>query len=245
MSSWNRIFPDVHLAFPLLLLAELPAGAFEIARLRQPPPDLHSSPSALSTEQAKPPPLAATLRLELTLFDNFGHESTTVERIRLEVEDIFATMATDIEWLDPFSEAPVKTVGARLRVILIPSPPPIWGLSSSTMGVVHRTVGSVEGVYIFPPAIMRTLHRLPEEVRTAFLPKQNRLWARALGRVISHEIIHAIAPEHPHTPGGLMQARLGRSSLNEPELTVDPLSAAVFLAHLQARMRTAETARLR
>jgi hypothetical protein len=220
MSPCNRIFPNVHLAFPLLLLTNLPADALEIAQLRRPPPGLHSSPSAISPEQAKPPPVGATLRLELTLLDNFGLESRTVERIRLEVEDIFASMATDIEWLDRFSPTPVKTVAARLRVILIPSPPTIWRLGSRTMGVVFKTEGSVEDVYIFPPAVMNS-------------------------RVISHEIIHAIAPEHPHAPGGLMQARLSRFSLNGPELSVDALSAEVFLAHLQSRMQTAKTARLR
>jgi hypothetical protein len=245
MSPCNRIFPNVHLAFPLLLLTNLPADALEIAQLRRPPPGLHSSPSAISPEQAKPPPVGATLRLELTLLDNFGLESRTVERIRLEVEDIFASMATDIEWLDRFSPTPVKTVAARLRVILIPSPPTIWRLGSRTMGVVFKTEGSVEDVYIFPPAVMNTLHRLTEDARRNRLPKQNRRWARALGRVISHEIIHAIAPEHPHAPGGLMQARLSRFSLNGPELSVDALSAEVFLAHLQSRMQTAKTARLR
>jgi hypothetical protein len=188
MSPWYRIFPDAPLAFPLLLLANLPADALEIAQLRPPPPDLHSSPSAVSPEQAKPPPVGATLRLELTFLDNFGLESRTVERIRLEVEDIFASMATDIDWLDPFSAAPDKTVGARLRVILIPSPPKIWGLGSRTMGVVFKTEGSVEEVYIFPPAVMNTLHRLTESARRNRLPRRNRRWAKALGRVISHEI---------------------------------------------------------
>ena len=242
MRSLNRVFHDVRFALPLLVLAELPAGALEITHQWRPPQVLPATPSA---EQAAPHPLAVVRRLELTLFDNFGLKSRTAERIRREVENIFATMDTDIEWLDPLSEAPATKVPIGLRVVLIPYPPRIWGLSSMTMGVVFKTDGFVENVYIFPPAVMRTLYRLPEEIGANHLLMMNRLLARALGRVIGHEIIHAVAPDHPHTPNGLMQARLSRFSLGGEELAVESRCARVFLAHLQSRLQTADTARLR
>ncbi|MCZ6726692.1 MAG: hypothetical protein O7A98_04980 [Acidobacteria bacterium] len=238
------IFRDLCFVLPFLLLA-LPAGALEITHVPQPRQDLPSSARVLLPEQAEPLPLTATRRLELMLFDNFGLKPEAAERMRLEVEQIFASMATDIEWMDPLSEAPVEVVGIRLRVILIPSPPQAWGLRDRTMGVVFGREGLVDTVYIFPPAVMRTLQRFPEEAEPNRLQRQNHRWARALGRVVGHEIIHAVAPDHPHAPNGLLRARQSRFSLSAPELALDALCAEVFMARLQSRMQTAESARIR
>ncbi len=237
MRSVIGIFRDFCFALSLLLLAALPARAFEIADLQQPPPDLPSTASALPTEHAEPPPLPAMRRLQLTLFDRFGIKPRTAERVRREVEEIFASMATDIVWLDSLSDPPVEVTGIQIRVILIPSPPPVWGLSNRTVGVVHKREGLVENVYIFPSALMSTMHLIRE-------PKQRRLWPRALGRVIGHEIIHAIDPYHPHAPNGLMRSRQSRFALGGPERAVDALCAEVFMAHLQSRIQTAESARI-
>ena len=231
-------------ALPLLLLAGLSAGAFEIAHLQLTPPDLPSTASVLSTGHAEPLPLPVRRRLELTLFDRFGLKPRTAERIRFEVEEIFASLATDIGWLDPLSVASVETAEIRIRVILLPAPPKVWGLSNGTMGVVHKREGLVENVYIFPPAVMSTMHLLPEVGKPNRLLTQNSRWAKALGRVIGHEIIHAIAPDHPHAPSGLMRARQSRYSLGGPELALDALCAEVFLADLRSRTQTAESARI-
>ncbi len=165
MRSVNAAFRDICLALPLLLLAGLPARAFEIAHPQLTPPDLLSTASVLSTGHAESRPLPARRRLELALVDHFGLlKPRTAERIRLEVEEIFASLDTDIGWVDPLSDPPVEAVGTRVRVILMPAPPKAWG-GSGTMGVVHKSEGLVESVYIFPPAVMRTMRLKPNRLQ--------------------------------------------------------------------------------
>lgn len=234
MRSVMGVFRAAGFAMPLLLPAGLPAAAFEITHLRPPPRDLPLTATALPTEQAGSLGPQLARRLELTLFDHVGLTPTTTEQIRREVEEIFVSLGTDIGWLDPGLDRPVAAVSTRIQVILIPSAPRAWVLEKGTMGVVHRREGGpAENVYIFPAAVMNTLGLFPEAREPNRLLVQNRRFARALGRVIGHEIIHAIAPDHTHAAKGLMREQLNRFWLAGSELTVDALCARAFLAHLK------------
>ena len=51
-------------------------------------------------------------------------------------------------------------------------------------------------------------------------------FGRALGRVLAHELVHAIAPDCPHTGSGLMSARLTRWMLTSPEADFDEIARA-------------------
>ena len=98
----------------------------------------------------------------------------------------------------------------RLRVVLLPSEPsgPGWRLRANTLGatVVDGRVAP-PAVYIFYKSVVAMLglrerpRKLPD---TYFLGRASR----AFGRVIAHEVAHAIAPGEPHARDGLMQAGL-------------------------------------
>ncbi len=51
----------------------------------------------------------------------------------------------------------------------------------------------------------------------------------ALGRILAHELVHAVAPACPHTAGGLMAPQLTRRDLTGPSLAFGP----VALHHLR------------
>jgi hypothetical protein len=64
----------------------------------------------------------------------------------------------------------------------------------------------------------------------------------SLGRVVAHEVVHAIAPTLPHARQGLPKTELTRANLVASRLDLDPDSAAGFLRAVE--LRGQETARL-
>jgi hypothetical protein len=74
-------------------------------------------------------------------------------------------------------------------------------------------------VRVFLAEIRRTLDLDAE--KTEF-PKarETMILARALARVVAHEIVHAVAPEADHTTAGLMQSELTRANLEMKSLSL-------------------------
>ena len=97
----------------------------------------------------------------------------------------------------------------RLRVVLVPSEPsgPGWRLPANTLGAtVLDGANSPPAIYIFYKTIAASfrLERLNGRPGTNsyFLGRASR----ALGRIVAHEVAHAIAPGEPHARNGLMRA---------------------------------------
>jgi len=116
----------------------------------------------------------------------------------------------------------------RLRVVLVPSEPsgPGWDLASNTLGVtVLDGKQTSPAVYIFYHSIVSVLGRdASKRGRAPNLSDPRFLGpaSRALGRVVAHEIAHAIAPGEPHARSGLMQAGLAPKLLTaKREVTID------------------------
>ncbi len=104
----------------------------------------------------------------------------------------------------------------RLRVVLLPSEPsgPGWGLAASTLGttVVDR-VSAPPAVYVFYRSVTSLLSRSQRRSRNLSDPCFLGPTSRVLGRVVAHEVAHAIAPAQPHASSGLMQAGLAPALL--------------------------------
>ncbi len=99
----------------------------------------------------------------------------------------------------------------RLRVVLVPSEPsgPGWRLPANTLGAtVLDGETTPPAVYIFYKTIAASF-RLE---RVNGRPGTNSYFlgraSRALGRIVAHEVAHAIAPGEPHARDGLMRAGL-------------------------------------
>jgi hypothetical protein len=63
--------------------------------------------------------------------------------------------------------------------------------------------------------------------------------ARALARVVAHEVFHVVAPAVPHASSGLMSGRLGRAELLRRESRIDSGSRRALWAALDAYQATA------
>jgi hypothetical protein len=106
------------------------------------------------------------------------------------------------------------------------------------MGVVVRLGNQrIDAVYIFFKNVMRCLGHDPEQ-GSLMTPAQRRDLGRALGRVVAHEVVHALAPSAPHALDGLMGEKLNRSFLQKFRVPEDSeMKEAVLrgLALLAAR----------
>jgi hypothetical protein len=67
-------------------------------------------------------------------------------------------------------------------------------------------------VWAFVNNVKRAVGLDPEPGRD-LAPCEHALLSRALGRVVAHEIVHAVAPDHPHDRRGLMKHSLSRGAL--------------------------------
>jgi len=99
----------------------------------------------------------------------------------------------------------------RLRVVFIPSEPsgPGWRLPANTLGAtVLDGANAPPAVYIFHKAVVAWLRLERLDGRTGTNRYLLGRASRALGRIVAHEVAHAIAPGEPHARRGLMRAGL-------------------------------------
>ena len=63
--------------------------------------------------------------------------------------------------------------------------------------------------------------------------------ARAVGRILAHELVHLIAPDLPHARSGLMGASVGRAQLLGNGVGLDPALGPTVRQRLAAgRLRS-------
>lgn len=136
--------------------------------------------------------------------------------------------------------AAFRRSGAEIRFVTSGGGPPIvpatlypeiprnWKVARGALGVA---VGDPEGprsIFLSVGAVGRALGWAGAGGRRAG-PKEGPAairFGRALGRVLAHELVHAIAPDCPHTGSGLMSARLTRWMLTSAEADFDEIARA-------------------
>jgi hypothetical protein len=175
---------------------------------------------------ARPGPPDLTLRW----FDVHGLLPDGFDAVALQVESIFRGIGVEVAW----SQGAVgggfeKNDRLEIPVILLRSQPPGLG-PRRVMGAVVRGSSKPSPIWIVLDNVRWALgHR-------GRLPKgdANSELAVALGRVVVHEVIHAIAPEHPHEAKGLMHRAIGRSELVGPSEPLNPKCVRSVRDGLQA-----------
>ena len=108
------------------------------------------------------------------------------------------------------------------------------------MGATMGGPGDRQAIYIFVPKVIGTLgldfHGGIES------PKGGHQLARALGRIVAHEVVHAVAPVHPHGTDGMMGSGLSPRSLLKSTLRLDPACSESFVVQLADRLQDLEIA---
>lgn len=156
------------------------------------------------------------------------------EEVGREVAAVFQGIGVDVQWR---RGSPGASFGPdsppRVPVILLPEDPARDRRAAPAMGVVLRGEGSPRVVWVFVnnvrSALGRDVLRRPKAE-----PDEARPLALAVARVMAHEVVHAIAPDEPHSRDGLMRKAMDRSFLLGGKAALDPRLAAVFLSRLAA-----------
>lgn len=163
-------------------------------------------------------------RLELVWADPLGMAAGAYPALAAESRAVLASIGADVAWREAPSEAVVGP--GSLVVIAVPTYPSGQGRERHVMGAT-RTVadGAALAVWVFPDQVAWALG-LDLGRRPSWSAPAEANFARALARVASHEIVHALGAFR-HTRRGLMASRLDRRALVAPALPIDGATLAI------------------
>jgi hypothetical protein len=119
---------------------------------------------------------------------------------------------------------------SELIVILLPRRLASSRLSAHAMGAISMSEGSPRSLTVFTEAVARTLGLAP--AASGWSLTQRRDFGVALGRVVVHELVHALIPGQPHERRGLMAANLNRVQLVGAAPSIAPETAVAFRSAL-------------
>jgi len=122
----------------------------------------------------------------------------------------------------------------ELTVVVLAGLPPGSRLDHRVMGATSRQPEGIRAVWVYAAGVGRTLGLDTRRGPHWAVPRQKDL-GRALGRVVAHELVHALVPHRPHVKGGLMAARLGRAFLLTSDVAIDSGTSEAFRAAVSRR----------
>jgi hypothetical protein len=174
---------------------------------------------------AAPPP-AALVRVRAVEIDFAAIAPLTRASMRHELGELLAPASVALRWRRARPDA--ETEPDELRVVLLPRlgvGPDRGALGSTGRGGLVRTI------WLYVPEVAATLGLEPEAVVTSL--ESQRLVGVALGRVVAHELVHALAPAVEHTDAGLMRPRLhaGELARGRPALAGECAESLAAGAH--------------
>lgn len=165
-----------------------------------------------------PAPISGS-RVTLRWVDVYGDVGTReFDAMSEDVIGLFREIGLDVAWTrsDP-GEGFEPKGPTEIPVIALRSPPAHLG-RDHILGLVVRERVSPSPIWIFTDDIRWALGH---DKDTPTDGERGEI-ARAVGRVIAHEVSHSLAPRHAHAISGLMSPRLGRGRLLAPRATLDP-----------------------
>lgn len=155
------------------------------------------------------------------------------ESVMRQTNAIFSEAGVSIDWSTQEAGQTSEVVAFSLRILLVESEPASWELPPTAMGAILSRTAPQRTAYIFFPAVLRALGFKAEILMKRPLSQREK-WevARALSRVIAHEIVHAVVPSMPHARDGLTRLELDRDQLLHPNGIIHPDVANRFRREL-------------
>ena len=174
---------------------------------------------------------ASRVRIDVLFFDpeNLVRERQALED---EVKRVLDQANVDVRFLRTSGPFEVSQGETPLSATLFNKEGPHFGLKDRVMGVAAATRSNQWNIFLFFPAILRTL-AVDRALRDTKLGRV--LQAQAVARVLVHEIVHFVAPREPHRKSGLMKSGLTKRWLTKREVALDRVSERVLLAGIERR----------
>lgn len=206
----------------LVSIVAAPAAADEAAL-----PDLEGvvGPRAWPPSAA---PLVASPALRLVWMDPTGVGVGAEAVARDEARSVLRKMGAAVSWRR--GDAGELTRPGEVRVILLDRA--ACSAGKAVLGATPPRFDVDPFVWVHVPNVRAAIGLDPRGSAFAMPPPASRALAIALGRVVAHELVHALAPSVPHGTG-LMSASLTYRQLTAPSI---PFDAEVGLA-FQAALR--------
>jgi hypothetical protein len=157
----------------------------------------------------------------------------TVEVMTREVNRLLAVAGARVEWrwVTPGTE----TVQDELSVVFLDSPCRGVAAGQPLLGTTAAgPSGPAPTIWVYWPNVVHALGFKTDSPLDSFFVK--RSLGVALGRVVAHELVHALAPEVPHG-SDLMATGLRPEALCRRRLALDATSAALFNAAARSWQR--------
>lgn len=171
----------------------------------------------------------ATLRL--VYFDGAKLPLEVRRAMEEEVERVYGEVGVRVESSghEEMAEATAVPGAFVLQVVLMASAPSGWDLPPNALGVYFngRTYPP-QAVYVFEPALYKELG-LDEQGEGDLRPEDV---GRAFGRVVAHEVAHALAPDHKHSGWGILGHAQDERSLVQPQLSIHESAGEALRAGL-------------
>ncbi len=181
---------------------------------------------APSTVLGAAPPPAALARVRAVEIDFAAIAPLTRASLRHELGELLAPASVALSWRRARPDA--ETEPDELRIVLLPRVG--VGPDQGALGSTAR-VGLVRTIWLYVPEVATTLGLEPDAVVTSL--ESQRLVGVALGRVVAHELVHALAPAVAHADAGLMRPRLHAGELvrGRPALGAERTASLAAGAH--------------
>lgn len=155
----------------------------------------------------------------------------TLSAMRREVDLVLRPAGLALAWRE---SGPLGESGAdELRVVFLRSTGLGAHRGTGTLGSTARR-GPAPVTWVYVPNVALALGLEPDAVSGSF--EAQRLVGVALGRVVAHEVVHAVAPEVEHASAGVMRPKLHAFQLvtGRPALEAD--CAEALAAGARARL---------
>ena len=162
-------------------------------------------------------PLATSSILRLVWVDPTGVGVGVEAVARDEARSLLRKMGATVSWRR--GDAGESARPGEVRVILLDRTTESSG--KAVLGATPSHFEVAPFVWVHVPSVRAVIGLDPRRPAFAMAPPALRSLAIALGRVVAHELVHALAPSVPHGTG-LMSAGLTTRQLTAPSIRFDP-----------------------
>lgn len=184
---------------------------------------------------APPPGGTGPSSLRLAWSDPAGAALGLEPFVREEASSLLEAMGVRTRWRRAASDELARA--GEVRVIFLDRPATRDG-GLLVLGATPPSFAVAPHVWIHVASVRATLGVPAGRPSRAMGVLERRVLGVALGRVVAHELVHAIAPEVPHGRG-LMAASLGARTLAAASIPVDPEVGGAVRAALRGGGRRA------
>jgi hypothetical protein len=155
--------------------------------------------------------------LDLVYFDVEDAAPYAAAGLQREAAQLLGTLGIEVRWRR--GGLGVVSQPGELTVVLLARRGERSAIRPEVLGATIPREDGARAVWVYLPHVIATLGLDPERAG-AWDPGTTAELGTALGRVVAHEVLHALAPGVPHTASGLMAERMGRAALTGPAVEV-------------------------